>query len=241
MSNSDDIVVVLEGGAGAAADDAVIVGVNDAFCRASGHSHNQLLDRPVTDLFPVTDEAERLMKAIRGEGTLRSELACGRTGGGTFMLGMHLMRAPARASGRDCFVILGRDITAVLQARQMQESIQRLLAKVFSSVDAAVVIVNGAGRILMTNPHVDQLLGYKPNGLVGRNAIDLVGPSARDTVAANHQAADQGRQQCHLFRAAAADGRGAGGRADHLGDRGSRATRSSSASSRCDRKRQAGP
>ena len=183
MSNSDDIVVVLEGGAGVEADDAVIIGANDAFCRASGHSHNQLLDRPVTDLFPVRDDVESLMKAIRGEGTLRSELACGRAGGGTFMLGMHLMRAPARAPGRDCFVILGRDITAALQARQMQELIQRLLAKVFSSVDAAVVIVNGAGRILMTNPHVDQLLGYKPNGLVGRNAIDLVGPSARDTVA----------------------------------------------------------
>jgi PAS domain S-box-containing protein len=66
----------------------------------------------------------------------------------------------------------------------MQDSVQRLLAKVFSSVDVAVVIVNGAGRIMMTNPHVDHLLGHKPNGLVGRNAIDIIAPSGRDSVAA---------------------------------------------------------
>jgi PAS domain S-box-containing protein len=184
MSHSDDIVLVLERGAGVEAEDAVIIGANDAFSRASGHSNDQLLGRKVADMFPVGDDAATLTKAIRGDGTLRSELACGRAGGGTFMLGMHLMPAPARTAGQDCFIILGRDITAVLEARQMQDSIQRLLAKVFSSVDVAVVIVNGGGRIMMTNPHVDVLLGYKPNGLVGRNAIDLVGPSARDAVAA---------------------------------------------------------
>jgi PAS domain S-box-containing protein len=184
MSNSDDIVLVLERDTGVEADDAVIIGANDAFRRASGHSNDHLLGRMVADMFPVGNDAEALTKAIRGDGTLHSELVCGRAGGGTFMLGMHLMPAPARTPGRDCFVILGRDITAVLEARQMQDSVQRLLAKVFSSVDVAVVIVNGAGRILMTNPHVDRLLGYKPNGLVGRNSIDLVGPRARDTVAA---------------------------------------------------------
>ena len=46
-------------------------------------------------------------------------------------------------------------------------SIQHLLAKVFSSVDAAVAIVNGAGRIVMTNRGCDLLLGYAPNALVG--------------------------------------------------------------------------
>ncbi len=95
------------------------------------------------------------------------------------MFGMHLMPAPPRTPGRDCFVILGRDITAVLQARQTQDSMQRLLAKVFTSVDAPVAIVNGAGRVVMTNPQLDGLLGYKPNGLVGLPSLDLVVPDAR--------------------------------------------------------------
>jgi PAS domain S-box-containing protein len=100
------------------------------------------------------------------------------------LLGMHLMAAPARTDGKDCFVVLGRDITAALQARQMQDSIQRLLAKVFSSVDAAVAIVSAAGRIVMTNRGVDLLLGYKPNELVGRSSLDLVASGSRGVVGA---------------------------------------------------------
>src|ERR1700722_8773387 len=95
------------------------------------------------------------------------------------MLGLHLMTAPERTPGHLCFAILGRDITTLLEARQMQNSVQRLLAKVFTSVDEAVVIVNAAGRILMTNPRIDQLLGYRPNELVGRNSLDLVASDAR--------------------------------------------------------------
>ena len=183
MANSDDIVLILEHD-GAAANDAVIVGSNAAFRRASGYSDDQLLGHMARDLFPDREQADCLMKAVREKGSLRSELACSQAGGATFMLGMHLMPAPARTAGKACFVILGRDITAALQARQMQEAIQHLLAKVFSSVDAAVLIINGAGRIVMTNRGCDLLLGYAPNALVGRASIEMVVPDARAQVTA---------------------------------------------------------
>jgi len=190
MDKSDDIVLLLERDPGAETNDAIVIGANDAFRRASGYSNDRLGCR-VADLFP--NGAETLMKAIRGNGSLRSELACSRADGGTFMLGMHLMSAPARTPGTDCFVILGRDITAALQARQLQDSIQRLLAKVFSSVDAAVVIINSAGRVVMTNPGLDLLLGYAPNGLVGRTSIEFLAPDARARVEAilKQQVADR--------------------------------------------------
>ena len=187
MSQSDDIVLLLERETGPAAKNAVVIGANETFRRTSGFVNDQVLGRTVTELFPVEAEVRALVEAIRGERALRGEMTCRQAGGGSFMLGMHLMPAPARMPGRSSFVILGRDITASLEARRMQDSIQRLLAKVFTSVDAAVVIVNETGRILMTNPHVDTLLGYKPNGLVGRDAITLIGPSARDAVAATVQ------------------------------------------------------
>jgi PAS domain S-box-containing protein len=183
MSNSDDLVLLLERDA-AQADDAVAIAANTAFRRAAGYSNDQLLGRTVTDLFPEVRDAESVMKAIRANGSLRTELACVRADGATFMLGMHLMPAPARAPGSDCFVILGRDITAALLARQTQDSMQRLLAKVFTSVDVPLAIVNGVGRIVMTNPHIEGLLGYPPSGLVGRPSLDLVAPSARVRVGA---------------------------------------------------------
>jgi PAS domain S-box-containing protein len=184
MSSSDDLVLLLERDGGRDRNDTVVIGCNDAFRRASGFSNEQLIGRPVANLFPAGEPAETLVNAIRGTGSFRTELLCCRAGADAFMLGMHLMPVPGRTPGRDCFVILGRDITAAFGARQMQDSVQRLLAKVFTSVDAAVAIVNGSGRIMMTNPHLDVLLGYTPNGLVGRNWIDLLAPSARVAVAA---------------------------------------------------------
>jgi PAS domain S-box-containing protein len=179
MSNSDEIVLLLERDGSQEANDAVVIGANGAFRRASGYSSDQLVGRMMAELFPAGNHAETLMNAIRGPGTLRSELTCRRADGGSFVLGMHLMPAPARTQGKVCFVVVGRDITASLEVRQMQDSIQRLLAKVFSSVDAAVAIINGAGRIVMTNPRIDLLLGYKPNGLAGRSSLELVAPEAR--------------------------------------------------------------
>jgi PAS domain S-box-containing protein len=183
MSNSDDLVLLLEHGDSAATDDAFVIGLNDAFRRASGFPGDQLLGCTVADLFPGGSDAETLMTAIRGCSPLRSELACRRADGDSFMLGMHLMPAPARTQGKACFVLLGRDITTMLQARHMQEAVQRLLAKVFSSVDAAVAIVNAGGRIVMTNRGIDLLLGYKPNELVGRSSLELVASGSRAAVA----------------------------------------------------------
>ena len=183
MSNSDDLVLLLERD-GVQSDDAVAIAANGAFRRASGYTNDQLVGRTVVDLFPDVREAKSVMKAIRNNGSLRTELACLRADGATFMLGLHLMPAPARTPGSASFVILGRDITAALQIRQTQDSMQRLLAKVFTSVDIALAIVNGSGRIVMTNRHIDGLLGYPSSGLVGRSTLDLVAPSARARVGA---------------------------------------------------------
>jgi PAS domain S-box-containing protein len=184
MADSDDIVLILEYDGNAAANDAVIVASNAAFRRASGFSDDQLLGRAAADLFPRKEHAEVLMKAIHDNGSLRSELACSQANGNTFMLGMHLMPAPAQTPGKACFVILGRDVTATLEAAQMQDAIQHLLAKVFSSVDAAVLIISGAGRIVMTNRACDLLLGYAPNAMVGRISIEMVACASRARVAA---------------------------------------------------------
>jgi PAS domain S-box-containing protein len=196
MDQSDDIVILLESDGGANTTDAVIVGVNGAFRRASGFSDDELIGRQAAELLPKGNDAETLMKAIRTGTPLRTELNCGRAGGGTFTLGLHLMPTPARTPGRVSFGVLGRDITAVLQARQMQDSIQRMLAKVFISIGEAVAIVNAAGLIVMTNPSVDRLLGYKPNGLVGRSSLDLVAAGSRAAMTENiRQQLEQGGEK----------------------------------------------
>ena len=64
--------------------------------------------------------------------------------------------------------MLGRDITEALHARQQQAAIQGLLAKVFLCVKAPVAITSDTGLIQMTNPALDELLGYSAGSLVGK-------------------------------------------------------------------------
>ena len=118
MSNSDDVVLLLEQDDAA---EAVIIAANEAFLRVSGFSDIIWWCRPVAELFPVGHQAEALLTALRSGDSLRAELRCSRDGGDSFTLGMHLMPAPTRMVGRACFVILGRDITTLVQARQVRD------------------------------------------------------------------------------------------------------------------------
>jgi PAS domain S-box-containing protein len=174
MDLSDDIVLLLESDGAGATFDAVIIAANGAFRRASGFTDDQIVGVQAAGLFP---------DQVQSKVSPRAEMLCSRAGGGTFMLGYHLMPVPEWIPGRFCHVLLGRDITAQLEARRMADSVQRLLAKVFMSVDEAVVIINAAGRILMTNPRIDHLLGYLHNELVGRFSLDLVAPEVRAPIA----------------------------------------------------------
>ena len=207
LDQSDDIILVLERDGAAPASDAVVIAANGAFRRASGYSAEQLIGRQAAELFPAITQTEPLWAAMRDGASLRAELACGRAIGGTFVLGFHLMPAPELTPGRSYFLLLGRDITAQLEARQMQNSIQRLLAKVFMSVDEAVAIVNMAGRIVMTNPRIDQLLGYKPNELNGRNSLEVVEPDSRASTAESiKRQLATGLDQTYVTRLLRADG-----------------------------------
>jgi PAS domain S-box-containing protein len=184
LERSDDIVLILEQ-RGDAAEDIVIASANGAFCRTSGHQQPDLIGRSLPSLAASDADPSRcaeIVRAVHECRSFRSEMLCRRVNGASFWLGLHLM--PVHDAMPPCFVILGRDITESLQARQQQAAIQGLLAKVFLCVQAPVAIVSDAGMIQMTNPALDQLLGYPPGGLIGKNAIDCNAPTTRPSVVA---------------------------------------------------------
>ncbi len=207
LDQSDDLVFVLEL-ADATLDDLVVAAANDAFCRATGYSHTELTGRPLASILATHGDPVcriELLHAAREQRSLRSEVQCGRRNGEAFWLGLHLM--PVRQSNPPCFVVLGRDITESLQARQQQAAIQGLLAKVFLCVTAPVAIVSETGLISMANPALDALLGYPPGGLVGKRSVDCTAPAARAAVtAARERQLEDGRDYVVAARLLHADG-----------------------------------
>ncbi len=194
LDHSDDIVFVLEQ-TGDGVENIVVVSANDAFCRTCGCHHAELVGRSLLSLAaPDADPSQyaAIARAVRERKSFRSEMLCRRQSGATFWLGLHLM--PVRESSPPCFIILGRDITESLQARQQQAAIQGLLAKVFLCVDAPVAIVTDNGCIQMSNPALDELLGYPPGGLTGMQGMDLIASGDRPAaITARDQSAADGK------------------------------------------------
>jgi PAS domain S-box-containing protein len=207
MDHSDDLVVFLEQ-TGDGADDILIASANDAFCRTCGYSHAELTGQPLRHLAAPDGDPDRfveLVSAMHERRSFRSETLCSRKAGTPFWLGLHLM--PVRNANPPCCIILGRDITENLQVRRQQAAIQGLLAKVFQCVSAPVAIVSEDGRILMTNPALDELLGYPAGGLVGRLAMDCNAPSVRPSaIAARQRQVQDGRDYTVATRLLHADG-----------------------------------
>ena len=207
LDQSDDLVVVLEQ-SGPDRENIVVAMANDAFCRVTGRSHDELTGETFAS-FAAEADCDRwaaILRAVREHSSIRSQMLCSRQSGAPFWLGLHLM--PVRGSSPSCFVLLGRDITEMLHASQQQTAIQGLLAKVFLCVKAPVAIVSDTGLIHMTNPAMDDLLGYAPGELVGKRAVDCNAPSFRPAaITAVQRQADDGQGYSMATRLACADGR----------------------------------
>lgn len=183
LDRSEDAVLLAQG----TADNTLrIVAMNGAFSRMSQYVASDLIGRPflvLADAGADPDTSAKITAAAAAGTSLRTELLCDTATGKPFWFGLHLMPADDTPGLGRHFVILGRDITERIAAREQQDATQALLANVFVSVDAAVAIVAADGRCLMTNPCLDRLLGLPPNALVGRAALDQVAPGARDAAA----------------------------------------------------------
>ncbi|MBD2740093.1 EAL domain-containing protein [Coleofasciculus sp. FACHB-1120] len=115
-------------------------------------------------------------------GTVSEEVVveCMKQGAADYLLKDRLMR-------------LGSAVAQALQAKQMrdqkrqteaektrliassQESEQRFRALIENATDI-IIIVNASGQVTYVSPSVNRILGYAPDGLLGKNALTFIHP-----------------------------------------------------------------
>ncbi len=207
MDGSDNIVLVLHKGC----DGLTVLGGNDASRRALGFAANELIGLPFASLAAPDSAASVLAGIEQAAGEAAShhaELQCRRADGSRFWLGLHVMPSADPNTGEFRCVLLGRDITARLQAREQNQAIQNLLAKVLISVDIPVAILAVDGRIIKTNPCFDRLLGQSGQALEGRLFLDLADPADRSGLeTALHRQTDDRAEHRGRLRLILADGK----------------------------------
>ena len=153
--------------------------VNDAMCRISGYSAEELIGQSPR-ILQGNETSEATRDHIRGElAANRScwvELINYRKDGTPYDAELFITPLFDAAGKRTNFVSIHRDISERKQAEQaLQEREERLRAILNTAADA-IITIDQRGIITDVNPATEQMFGYTQDELVGQNVKILMPP-----------------------------------------------------------------
>lgn len=156
--------------------------VNEALCRMTGYRQDELIGAPrsiffgeQTDLSAVEEMVNRLEQGVSS----RAELTYYRKDGSTF-LGEVFITPLADESGNYAqFVAIVRDVTERKQAEVALHDREDRLRSILDNAFNSIVTIDNFGVIVSANPATEQMFGYTPEELLGRN-VSLLTPLPQD-------------------------------------------------------------
>ncbi|PLS87591.1 MAG: GGDEF domain-containing protein [Actinobacteria bacterium] len=160
---------------------------NEEACRSLGYSREELLSLSVAD-FATNLLSEDEKRVLRG-GTLWERAAASEPGGGaegvhhgehrrkdgtTFPVEVHV--GTVNYGNRPMILASARDVTERNRAEEkLRESEERFRSLVQNASDLITVLA-ADGTVLYESPAIEGMLGYGPEDLIGKNALDLIHP-----------------------------------------------------------------
>jgi PAS domain S-box-containing protein len=154
--------------------DGRILEVNDAYCRLSGYTREELLGMTVLDLdanVSLASVASAIVQ-LRETGSGRFERLHRTKGGQVIQVELSVNFLPGDPSRIFCFI---RDIT---QRRHSDERL-RLLSATLEAAANAIVITDREGIVQWANPAFTSLTGYTLGEAMGRSPRDLISSTGR--------------------------------------------------------------
>src|SRR5512142_2058285 len=161
-----------------------IVEVNQAYCRMSGYSRDELVHQPVSRLEAVETPEEieaHIRKVFDSGGHDHFESRHRRKDGSLFDVDITAVELN-EADGRMAIIV--RDISARKKAvAGLRESRSRYLALVESTTDF-IWEMDARGRYTYCSPQMEKLWGLKPEAMIGRTPFDVMPEEKRAAAAA---------------------------------------------------------
>ena len=173
----------------AAGEDATIKVVNGLFARMVGYPADTLTGYRIGGLrgMAAADDWNTLITALRTRTSLDLNMKL-TVGSHETWFGFGLTFKIEQNSDITYAMILGRDITEARRRTAREAQSQRLLVSIFARINVPVLLVQGDGTIVMSNPAYHRMIGYSADELVGRNVTELTPPecyqAARKALAA---------------------------------------------------------
>ena len=167
-----------------------ILFVNEALLRLTGHQRHELVGRPPNEIFDANDGASvfaSIERSLDAEFPVRQELLLRRSDGGSTWVDSHHFSVRASGSERPHYVALFRDLTPALEQEHWFRSLIERVSELIIVLDRRLII-------RYVSPAAEDLLGYLPEGLTGRDVRELLRVPDRDraTIAALREVAQVG-------------------------------------------------
>ncbi len=154
------------------ADGRIVLG-NAELQRMFGYPRTDLLESPIERLIPERFRASHAM--LREEKPDRSRART--MGAGRELLGL-------RADGSEFPIEIGIGTVETADGMMVIETIvdisvrkrlERMFQKIVEAAPCGMIMMDGHGRIVLVNPHVELMFGYAPAELIG-NALEMLLP-----------------------------------------------------------------
>ena len=143
---------------------------NEAFCRATGYSMEELTGMGVGDIHPgeeLPDIIEKFEKQAKNEIKVAEDIPVLRKDGSVFYADIN--SSPFTINGRTYLIGVFRDISG----KKEKEQTLRKLSMAIEQSSEMVMITDPKGTIEYVNPAVTEITGYPRNELVGENSSIL--------------------------------------------------------------------
>lgn len=162
-----------------ASSDLRVIDLNARASELTGYSREEILQMLTTDFIPPEDIAAApfRMRELREGKAVLSERRVRRKDGTLFPVEIH---ARILSDGTQQGIV--RDMTERKEAEKaLRESEERFRSLIEHSHDA-IALFSPDGKVLYASPSTTNVLGYRPEELIGRNSMEFVRPDWRDAL-----------------------------------------------------------
>jgi len=158
-------------------EDATYLQINDAFCRQTGYTTDEIIGRTSADLNLHADPAdrERLYSLLAREGRVDAMEIQYRAKDGTILDDLVSVR-PIRFRGEDCFLAVATVITSLKRAEQALRESEEKYRTILENMEDGYWEVDLAGRFTFFNDALCRIHGFAPDKLMGMGNRDYTTP-----------------------------------------------------------------
>ncbi|MDX2116520.1 MAG: PAS domain S-box protein [Planctomycetota bacterium] len=186
-----------------------IVAVNDAMCRMTGYTPNELLGvTPRILQGPGTDRAvmNDLRRALARGTSFCAEALNYRKDGSTYWVSWSICPIIDRKGRVTHFLSIQQDVTQRLEVEQRLEMEARRYQIIVETALEGIWLVNREWKTVYANRQMAEMLGTTPEVMLGKRITEFMSPSELGAAARHMSERERGVPARHEFRFTRADG-----------------------------------